>query len=101
MASKETGSLNEVTADGKSSRSSEVYRATLSVRKILQKQQDDASFGDKLPESDPRVAKGEETEHHLMVMSVTRDPSIFSIMKDRTKGKNSAKFLNIWRTTSL
>lgn len=59
MASKETGSLNEVTADGKSSRSSEVYRAALSVRKILQNQQDDASFGDKVPESYPRVSKGE------------------------------------------
>lgn len=59
MASKETGSLNEVTADGKSSRSSEVYRAALSVRKILQNQQDDASFGDKVPESYPRGSKGE------------------------------------------
>lgn len=51
MASKEAGSLNEVTADGKSSRSSKVFRATLSVRKILQNQQADASFGDKVPES--------------------------------------------------
>lgn len=55
MASKETGSLNEVTADGKSSRRAEVYRATLSVRKIPQNQQDDASFGDNVPESYPRV----------------------------------------------
>lgn len=47
MAPKETGLLNEVTADRKSSRTSEVYRAALSVPF----QPDSASFGGKDPES--------------------------------------------------
>lgn len=56
MASKDTGSLNEVAADGKSSKSSEAYRAALSVRKILQNHQDDASFQKVTPEF-PKVSK--------------------------------------------
>lgn len=55
MASKETGSLNEVAANGKSSRRAKVYRAALSVRKILQNQQVDTSFGNNVPKSYPRV----------------------------------------------
>lgn len=47
MASKETGLLNEVTADRKSSRTSEVDRAALS----LPFRPDSASFGGKDPES--------------------------------------------------
>lgn len=66
MTSKETGLLNEVTADRKSSRTSEVYRAALSVPF----QPNSASFGGKDPESLPRLSKGEWAFFFFLTTSV-------------------------------